>query len=298
MKLLAGVALALAACASAPVAMTAGGKPSYLEAVSANVPNEGAIVQRFWTPGLEEGWVPQGLTVSGAHVLVAQYRPAPVLQANTGPCRVVRLRRASGEAAGAFDMPVGACTHAGGLADLGDGQLILFDTRQIFRIDMERAFASGRAEGAMKSLRLSGELRGSFGGFDGRDPWIGTWTRDAARSRMYRLPAKLFDEFDGQSIDEKQALESVPIPAESQGLAFDAQGRAWTSSSNGQWGRLHRLERDGRVAATFELMAGLEDLGFDADGRLWSVSESGTRKYLHWTTRFPFVFAVDVAKLQ
>lgn len=295
---MAGLALAVSACAAVPAAAPSGVGPTYLAAPSAGVPNEGAIVRRIWAPGLDEGWVSQGLTVSGAHVLVAQYRPMPDLKANTGPCRVVRLDRATGRQDGAFDLPVGACTHAGGLADVGQGQLVLFDTRQLFRIDAARAFATGKAEGAMKTLKLAGLLRGSFGGFDGRDPWVGTWTKEADKSRMFRLSTRLFDELDGQAIDEKRALESVPIPLESQGLAFDARGAAWTSSSNGQWGRLHRLERDGRVAASYEMVAGLEDLGFDADGRLWAVSESGTRKYLHWATRFPFVFAIDVAKLQ
>lgn len=298
MRSVAVLAFAVAACASIGSTTYPGDKPTYLEAVSAGVPNEAAIVKRIWTPGLDEGWIPQGLTVSGPFVLVAQYKPMPDLKANTGPCRVVRLNRESGVQVGAFDMPVGACTHAGGLADLGGGKLLLADTRTIFRIDMERAFAAGKAEGAMKSLKLAGDLRGSYAGFDGLDPWIGTWTKDAAKSHMYRLSWKLFEERDGQTIDHTVALEKRAVPLESQGLAFDSQGRAWTSSSSGSFGRLHRLNASGGVEVKWDMVAGLEDLGFDPDGRLWAVSESGTRKYLHWPTRFPFVFAVDVEKLK
>ena len=288
----------LAACSIVPPG--AGGplgqKPTYLEAAT-QVPNEAAIVRRVWTPGLDDGWVPQGLTVAGNDVLVAAYHPEPDLKANTGPCRVHRIDRASGRTTGTFDLPVGACTHAGGLAFVGGGRLLLADTRRIFLVDLDRAFASGKAEGAMKSLKLEGALRGSFAGFDGRDPWLGTWTKKAQDSRMYRFDLQLFEQRDGRAIDDTMASEVRPIPIESQGLAFDAQKRAWLSASNGKWGKLYRVAADGRVEAEYDMTAGLEDLDFDAEGRLWGVSESGTRKYLSWSTRFPFVFAIDLARL-
>lgn len=43
---------------------------------------------------------------------------------------------------------------------------------------------------------------------------------------------------------------------------------------------------------------GLEDLGVDRSGRLWAAFESGTPRYMHWGSRFPFVFTVDSAKLK
>jgi hypothetical protein len=294
-------ALVLAAgCASmGPLEATGilGDKPSYLEAVTENVPNRQAIVRRIWTPGLDEGWVPQGLTIADRFVLVAAYHPMPDLKSNTGPCRVFRLERSSGLAAGHFDMPVGACTHAGGLAYLGGGKLLLADTRQIFLVDLDRALATQRAEGAMKSLKLGGELRGSYAGFDGRDPWIGTWTKKEVEAHMYRLPVRLFDEHDGGSIDNRQAAEVRPVPLEVQGAAFDAQGRVWVSASNSHWGKLYRLDVNGHAEAEWPMTAGLEDLAFDSDGLLWGVSESGTRKYIGWETKFPFVMAIDVTRL-
>src|SRR5207247_1424579 len=80
-----------------------------------------------------------------------------------------RIGPATGDAAGSFALPVGACTHSGGLAYLGNGQLLLADTRQLFRIDLARALASGKAEGAMKAVKIAGELRGSYATFDGKD---------------------------------------------------------------------------------------------------------------------------------
>ena len=33
-------------------------------------------------------------------------------------------------------------------------------------------------------------------------------------------------------------------------------------------------------------------------GALWGLSESGTRKYLHWETRFPYIFRIDAGLLK
>jgi len=290
----------LAACASVPPAPEVGGaRPTYLDAVTTTVPNMEAIGRRIWTPALDEGFVPQGLTLADGALLVSSYHPMPDLKSSTGPCSVFRIDIASGEITGRFDLPVGQCTHSGGLAYLGGGKLLLADTRQVFRIDLARALASGRAEGAIQAVRLSGELRGSFAGFDGKDAWIGTWTKDPKHAHLYRLAPRLFDEHDGGIVDEKAgAVESVPIPVEVQGLAFDANGDPWVSASNGSWGKLYHLDRAGGVTALYEMVAGLEDIEFDGAGRLWALSESGTRKYMRWATHFPNIFAIDVARLR
>ena len=275
-----------------------GGRPSYLDRVSESVPNGEALGNRIWTPSLDEGYVPQGLTAAGPHLLVSSYLPTPDLKANTGPCRVFRIEAATGKAAGHFDLPVGACTHSGGMAYLGNGKLFLADTRQLFLIDLDKALAAGKAEGAMKAVRITGELRGSYATFDGKDAWIGTWTKETPKARMFRLDPRLFDDYDGQTVKEDRAVESIPVPVEAQGAAFDKQGNLWVSASSGKFGKLYRLDRQGAVKAEHAMVAGLEDLTVDEDGRLWGLSESGTRKYLHWETHFPFIFRIDVAKLR
>ena len=98
-------ALALAACATAP-SVDAPRKPAYLDAVTQGVPNEAAITHRYFTPGLEDGFVPQGLTFADGHVLVAAYRSADP-KVNTGPCRVCRIDAATGAPKGAFDIRYG-----------------------------------------------------------------------------------------------------------------------------------------------------------------------------------------------
>ncbi len=291
-------ALALAGCASVATSQVLGTRPTYLEAVTEAVPNAAALSNRIWTPGLDEGYVPQGLTAGDGYLFVSSYLPKPDLKSNTGPCRVFRIEAATGKDAGSFGLPEGTCTHSGGLAYLGNGMLFLADTRHVFRIDIARALASGKAEGAMKAVKITGELRGSYATYDGRDFWIGTWTREQPKARMFRLDPKLFDDYDGQTVKEDRAVESIPVPLEAQGAAFDQQGNLWVSASSGKFGKLYRLDRQGKVLAEHEMVAGLEDLTVDSTGQLWGLSESGTRKYLHWETRFPFIFRIDLAKLK
>jgi len=292
-------ALALAGCAS-----TGGGdavmgtRPSYLEASTDNVPNAAALSHRIWTPSLDEGYVPQGLTAAIPYLYVSSYKPTPDLKANTGPCRIFRIEMATGKAAGHFDIPPGTCTHSGGLAHMGNGKLFLADTRQVFMIDIDKALATGTTAGASRAVKITGELRGSYAASDGKDFWIGTWTKEQPKARMFRLDPRLFDDHDGQTVKEDRSVESIPVPLEAQGAAFDRQGSLWVSASNGQWGRLYRLDRQGNVKAQYEMVAGLEDLAVDEQGRLWGLSESGTRKYMDWPTRFPYIFRIDPAKLK
>jgi hypothetical protein len=288
-----------AACATAPPPERIGGqRPTYLDAVTQSVPNAAAIAPRMWTPALDEGYVPQGLTVAGRHLFVSSYRPSPDLKSSTGPCRVFRIDMDSGDINGWFDLPEGRCTHSGGLEYVGDGRLLLADTHRLFLIDLGHALETHRAESSMKSFSLAGALRGSFATFDGRDIWIGTWTKDVTQARMFRLETKLFDEHDGGTVGDALAAESIAIPAECQGAAVDRGGDFWLSASNGRWGKLYRVARHGAVKAQYEMVAGLEDLATDSSGRLWGLSESGTRKYMGWPTHFPFIFRIDVERLR
>jgi hypothetical protein len=296
-----GTVLLLAVLTGCAMPMTEGvlgTRPTYLDTPSSDAPNLAALGHRIWTPALDEGFVPQGLTSNGAFLYVSSYKPTPDLKANTGPCRVFRIEKASGRITGGFDIPTGTCTHSGGLAYAGNGRLFLADTRQLFLVDLERALASGTSAGASRAVKITGELRGSYATFDGKDLWIGTWTKEQRSARMFRLDPRLFDDHDGQTVREDRAVESIPVPLEAQGAAFDKAGNLWVSASNGSWGKLYRLNRQGQVQAEYAMVAGLEDLTVDGDGRLWGLSESGTRKYLDWQTKFPYIFQIDTAKLR
>ena len=53
-----------------------GARPTYDGRELSDVPNAQAITRRLWMPGLDEGFVPQGLTVMAGTVYVAAYRSA------------------------------------------------------------------------------------------------------------------------------------------------------------------------------------------------------------------------------
>jgi outer membrane protein assembly factor BamB len=275
-----------------------GTKPKYLAGEPSRVPNARAITRAMWAPGLDEGYVPQGVAFEAGHVLVSGYRSTDP-GVGTGPCRVFRIEASTGREAGSFDMP-GECGHAGGIAGLGGGVIVVSDTRRLYRIDVARALATGKGEdGLTATLRLAGRLKGSFAAFDGRDLWIGTYDKDASKARLNRLAVKLFDEQDGKTLTDGMADASLPIPAEAQGAAFDKDGALWLASSSSRQGTLYRLDpKTGAVLARHEVAIGIEDLEFDDEGGLWSVSEAGARRWSTSSTTYPVVFRLDPSKLK
>jgi len=295
-------ALAAAQCASAQMAQPMGSAPSYLQSFATDVPNASAIGRRIYAPGLEEDWVPQGIAVAEGHILVSSYKPTPDIKSDNGPCRVFRLDLATGKTAGQFDVPLHSCnSHAGGMAYLGEGRLVLADTQKISLIDLPKALAAGNADAAIRTVAVGGALRGSFAAADGREAWIGHWSRDAAKSRIFKLSPDFFDHAGPLPADEARTAASVEVPAESQGAAFDAAGNLWVTGSSGNtWSKLRRLDRSGKVVASYDVPIGIEGIALDASGKLWAVTESGTRKYLRWGAKFnfPFVFEIDTSKLR
>jgi hypothetical protein len=276
-----------------------GTKPSYVDGPPSAYPNQQAITPRIWIPGLEEGWTPQGLALVGKHALVSAYQDT---DATRPKCRVFRVELATGSPAGAFDMPE-PCRHAGGITDIGGGWVVVADTRQDWRVDVEKAIAAGKAEGATKGMIKLGTGFGSaFTFFDGKDLWNGVWVQEknAADSKVYRLDMALFDR-DGVNVDKTVPLEIVPVPLLAQGGAIDRDGNLWISSSEGpKVSRLHRVDRKtGAALATYEMPSRIENIVFDKDNRLWAISESGSRKYHNAKDPdFPFIFEIDVARLK
>ena len=80
----------LAAAIDSPAAdppAIGGTKPSYIDATTESAPNVQAIGRRIWVPGLEEGYVPQGLTVAEGDILVSG-KPDILHPRQHHPCRV------------------------------------------------------------------------------------------------------------------------------------------------------------------------------------------------------------------
>lgn len=238
-----------------------------------SVPNAQAIVTRFWMPGLDEGYTPQGLVYADGDVHVLGYR--------AGGCRLFSLSPA-GALHRTLDLP--ACRHGGGLAALGQGRFAVIDSSALFLV------SRGRIE---RRIALAKPLIGSFGDFDGQNLWIGAYVK-AGEGRLWRFPASRLAQ---TVLREEDADTRIAIAPKAQGMVFH-RGALWVSFSGASMGRLARLDsHSGRELASYAMPAGLEDLGSDGH-RIWAVSEAGARKYAHWDTYFPLVFAFDPDRLR
>ncbi|KPK87496.1 MAG: hypothetical protein AMJ94_16815 [Deltaproteobacteria bacterium SM23_61] len=296
---------ALITCAIALMAIDAyaaevlGKKPRYLLSGPSSPPNEQAITKMIWAPGLDDGYVPQGITVAEGSVLLSAYRSTDP-KVGRGPCRVFRIAPETGTCTGFFDLP-SDCGHAGGLAYLGKDSLVVADTRRLYRIDMQQAFEQQSAQNALKStVVLAGEVKGSFVDFDGTALWAGVYDKGEAKSKIYRFALTIFDEFNGTGrLTEQRALTTLAVPTRAQGAAFDRDGNLWVTSSGSQFGMLYKLNpKTGEKLASYEMIIGIEDIGFDSAGRLWSVSEAGSQRWLQWSKTFPIVFQMDISRLR
>lgn len=289
------------AVAAVPVAPL-GERPAYLQGAPDLPPNAAAIDRTIWAPDLDRGYVPQGLAWGGGELYLTAYRSDDP-KVGAGPCRLFRIDPESGDTLGRFDLPA-ACGHAGGLAWLGDGALLVSDTRRLYRIDVAAAFgpAAGGPRAVTAGVALEGSLKGSFAGFDGTALLVGTYSRNTAAAQGFFLPLSVLDAPPGASLDETAALRAIALPAYAQGAAFDRAGRLWISASGSRFGRLCRLDdigaAGGKATACYATAAGIEGLAFDNRGRLWAVSEAGSLRWRGWPTTFPLLFRLDPARLR
>lgn len=257
---------------------------------SGEVPNAAAILRRIWVPGLDEGFVPQGLSFVAGSVYLAAYKSPE--GAGRGPCRLYRLDPQSGKVTGALDLPP-ACGHAGGVAKGAPGHVWVADTRDIFevRLDQPESPTIGKV---IRRIRLGGLVKGSYAAGSADAIWLGAYETDGA-PRLYKFPWGSLK----PTISQDDAAESVLMPVRVQGAAFDPAGRLWVTRSSGSFGELVEVKLEsGAIGKRFAFPVGTEDIGFDAEGRLWTVSEAGSKRWLSWSTFFPVVFQVDMGRLR
>jgi len=283
---LAGLALSVSNTLAADPLGTA---PTYASRALGPVPNGQAITRRIWAPGLDDGYVPQGLAVIGGALYVASYRSVDVKQ-DRGPCRLFRLDMTSGATTGMLDLPA-SCGHAGGLARGPAGRLFVADTRTVYEIELTGAASLGRV---VRTIKLLGDVKGSFAAGSADALWLGSFAREAG-AKLFKIPFGTLK----SAVAEADATQVLALPTEAQGAAFDSAGRLWITRSTSRFGELRRLDpASGATQAQYSMPIGVEDLSFDADGGLWTVSEAGSRRWLRWATFFPVVFRLDPTKLR
>jgi hypothetical protein len=265
------------------------------------VPNEAAIVRRFWAPRLADGYNPQGLAVAGGAVLVSTYR-SEEYGVNRGPCRLFRLDLKSGRETGHADVPP-PCGHAGGLAYPGGDFLYLADTHTLFPIFLRQAF--GEQAFPIHGIPLGPGLVGALAGQTPGAIWTGSYKEDGP-GKLYRFSVEILSGLgSGQSLTIADATGELAIPSYAQGAALGPDGKLWIARSHNRWGELDRLDpSSGAVERRFATAGGIEGIVFDEAGVLWAVSEAGARhvfeNFFAGLVRpfFPLVFAIDPARLE
>jgi sugar lactone lactonase YvrE len=288
--------LLLALAAGLPSAKAAAGeplgqRPTYTGRALTTVPNEAAIDSRIWAPALDEGYVPQGIAYSAGALYVSSYHSESREQ-DRGPCRLYRIDPTDGRIGASLDLP-GACGHAGGLAKGPPGILFVADTWIAFEVKLNPAGAPGLGQ-VMRTFTLTGSVRGSFAAGSADALWLGTYTRQGP-GHIHKFP---FATLKAELGDADAALV-IPLPERSQGAAFDAQGRLWTTQSSGSFGSITVINAaDGAMIRRYDAPAGIEDASFDGHGRLWSLSEAGSKRWNGWAQFYPLLFRIDVGKLR
>jgi hypothetical protein len=278
-----------------------GMRPSYGPARVSVAPNEKAIIHRFWVPGLDAGYNPQGLAAVAGAVLVSAYQ-SEAYNVNRGPCRVFRLDPESGRETGHADVPA-PCGHAGGLAYPGGALLYVADTRSLFEIFLRQAFDEHAL--AIREMRLGPGLVGALAVSTPGAIWSGTYKEDGP-GRLYRFSSEVLSGVhDGETLRVADASAQLAIPSYAQGAAFDRDGKLWVARSDARWGELDRLDpATGAVERRYAMAAGIEGIAFDQGGLMWAVSEAGARHhYDNFLAAlvmpfFPLVFAIDPERLE
>lgn len=286
----------LAAClallpAVSPRADTLGKAPAYAIRALSEVPNAAAVTRRIWAPGLDAGFVPQGVTIAGSAVFVTAYRSVdPAV--NVGPCRLYRLDPETGTVTGMLDLPP-SCGHAGGLTRGTPGHLVVADTRVVFEIAIDTPSTTNIGR-VVRTVALDKSVKGSFVASSATALWLGEYARDGAPKLLkFTWPPV------SKSLKAEDASAAMPLPLLAQGAAFDSRGRLWVTRSGSKFGELLELHPEtGSVRGTYAMPAGIEDLSFDALGGMWSVSEAGARRWAGWATFYPILFRLDPTRLK
>jgi outer membrane protein assembly factor BamB len=258
------------------------------------VPNAAAIGRRYWSPGLNEGYVPQGLTVFGDEILIAAYRSTERDQDN-GPARLFRLSRRDGRLLGSFALPA-TYGHPGGLATARD-TLFVANSGRLLALDFKESCRSGECV-PVKEVRVDKTMGPSFLTTSGDALWFGPYRREGAPN-LHAVPIDRVLAGGETPIGLADSRAILPLSLLSQGATFDKAGKVWISQSSGNRPAfLSQLDpATGAVLARYPAPGGIEDLGFAPDGRLWAVGEAGTQRWSRWSTFYPLVFEIDPAKL-
>lgn len=267
-----------------------GTKPPYAARELAPIPNAQALTRRIWLPGLQDGYVPQGLVYLDGKLFVSSYRSTD-RQQDRGPCRLFAMDANNGTVLGHLDLPE-SCGHAGGLAIGQRGHLLVIDTRVLFEIELAKGQPIGRV---LRSVKIRAPVKGSFGAVEADGFWLGQYERkEPAQMHKFAWSALAKNE-----LTEADAITTLSIPIFAQGAAFDAAGALWVTRSGSKFGELVKLDRKtGAVMARYEMPAGIEGISFEEGGALWALSEAGSQRWSNWPGFYPLALRFEMQRLK
>ena len=288
-------ALAFAVLGTAGIAVAEaplGKKPAYTDRELSPFPNAQAISKRIWVPGLDDGYVPQGVTFQAGVLFISSYRSTDPKQ-DRGPCRVFAVDPETGIVLSQIDLP-SQCGHAGGIARGPGRNIVVADSRHVFEIEVS-GLERGKLLRVVRAAALAGKLKGSFAAGAADGLWLGAYER-SGEPKLYLIPwAKLRQ----PKLSEIDTVEAVPLPLLAQGAAFDGEGDLWITRSGSRFGELVKLDRKtGAVLVRHAMPIGIEDISFEPGGALWSLSEAGSRRWNAWSAFYPLAFRIDVSLLR
>ncbi len=287
------VALAVLAAAGTALAdAPLGKKPGYTARELSTLPNTQAITKRIWLPGLDDGYVPQGVTFQAGVLFVSSYRSTEPKQ-DRGPCRVFAIDPETGEVLSQLDLPP-ECGHAGGIARGPQGNIVVADSRHVFEIELSQR-ERGKLMRVVRAVALTGKLKGSFAAGTADGLWLGAYER-SGEPKLYRIQ---WTKLAQPKLSEADASKAISLPLLAQGAAFDAAGNLWVTRSGSRFGELVKLDRNsGAVLARHAMPIGMEDISFEPGGALWSLSEAGSQRWNAWSAFYPLAFRIDVDRLR
>jgi hypothetical protein len=271
-------------------ALPLGTPPKHTTRTLTEFPNSRAVLRQIWVPGLDDGYVPQGLTTAGGQLYVSAYRSESPEQGR-GPCRLFRVSTETGAVTGRLDLP-SPCGHAGGLAKGPSNKLYVADTRIVFEVTLTDSPSIGRVT---RSIKLTESVKGSFAAGSRDTLWLGSYER----GQPGQLQGFPFSRLKKDTLSDADTAVNIPLPSEAQGAGFDPAGRLWISRSGSRFGEILRLDvKSGAVEARYAMPIGLEDLSFAADGALWTLSEAGSKRWLGWSGYHPLILQFDIGQLR
>lgn len=292
---------ALAPAADSAVVVSGGVAPTYPHRSLETPLNGQAIDRAFWAPGLNSGFVPQGITRVDAGGPFTETRLLVSGYSSRG-CSVYAVSPFTGSASNPRTVP--GCSHAGGIVNEGDRRVWVADTHVLIELSIDRLFGSQAGDPVLRRIPLPDTaagspitIHGSFVVYNGTSagscPCIGIGDNDTQRIRWYSR-AYLRSVPSGRWLDRTQELGQTATPVGPQGAAYDSAGRLWVTSSDWAssaergWGRVQRLT--GSPTATYNnFVPGIEGVTATPDGDLWAVSEAGSLPYAGGRF-FPLVF--------